>query len=133
MALEVPRAWLQAPMATPSATGSVMRNSLAKRGAKIAPTTPTTSTAETCLLYTSSESDTFYCSGSVRIADHTIHCSKTTGHGSQTLAEAVGNSCNPAFIAIGQRLGIDLFYDYFEAFGMKEKTDIDQMCIRDSR
>ena len=72
-----------------------------------------------------SESDTFYCSGSVRIADHTIHCSKTTGHGSQTLAEAVGNSCNPAFIAIGQRLGIDLFYDYFEAFGMKEKTDID--------
>lgn len=72
-----------------------------------------------------SESDTFYCSGSVKIADHTIHCSKVTGHGSQTLAEAVGNSCNPAFIAIGQRLGIDLFYDYFEAFGMKEKTGID--------
>ena len=72
-----------------------------------------------------SESDTFYCSGSVKIADHTIHCSKVTGHGSQTLAEAVGNSCNPAFIAIGQRLGIDLFYDYFEAFGMKEKTGLD--------
>lgn len=72
-----------------------------------------------------SENDTFTCTGSVSIGGHTIHCSKRTGHGTQTLAEAVQNSCNPAFIEIGQRLGLDKFYEYFEAFGMKTKTNID--------
>lgn len=72
-----------------------------------------------------SENDTFTCTGSVHIGGHTIHCSKRSGHGTQTLAEAVQNSCNPAFIEIGQRLGLDQFYDYFEAFGMKTKTNID--------
>lgn len=74
-----------------------------------------------------SESDTFYCPGYYMVPGwpKPIHCSKVTGHGSQTLEEAVGNSCNPAFMMIGQRLGIDKFYDYFEAFGMKEKTGID--------
>ena len=71
------------------------------------------------------ENDTFYCSGSKQVADHSIGCSKTTGHGSQSLAKAVENSCNPAFIEIGQRLGIDKFYDYFEAFGMKSLTGVD--------
>lgn len=74
-----------------------------------------------------SESDTFYCSGSCRLPGvaNPIHCSKRDGHGMQTLAEAVQNSCNPAFIEIGQRLGVEKFYDYFEAFGMTEKTGID--------
>ena len=72
-----------------------------------------------------SESDRFYCSGSVQVADRTIHCSKRAGHGSQTLSEAVGNSCNPAFMEIGKRLGKDRFYQYFEAFGLMEKTGID--------
>ena len=57
--------------------------------------------------------------------DKPIGCSKRTGHGMQTLAQAVQNSCNPAFIQIGQRLGIDKYYDYFEAFGLKEQTGID--------
>lgn len=78
-----------------------------------------------------SESDTFTCTGSVEIGGHTIHCSKRTGHGTQTLAEAVQNSCNPAFIAIGQRLGLDKFYDYLEAFGMKSLTGIDLPGERD--
>ena len=72
-----------------------------------------------------SESDTFTCTGSVGIGGHTIHCSKRTGHGTQTLAEAVQNSCNPAFIAIGQRLGAEKFYEYFQAFGMTDFTGID--------
>ncbi len=73
------------------------------------------------------ENDTFYCSGSVTIPGYPkpISCSKRTGHGHQTLAEAVGNSCNPAFMEIGSRLGKDRFYDYFEAFGMLENTGID--------
>jgi len=74
-----------------------------------------------------SESDTFYCPGYYRVAGYEkpIACSKRTGHGSQTLAEAVGNSCNPAFMQIGQRLGVEKFYDYFEAFGMTSRTGID--------
>ena len=72
-----------------------------------------------------SESDTFTCTGSVEIGGHVIHCSKREGHGTQTLAEAVQNSCNPAFIAIGQRLGAEKFYEYFQAFGMTELTGID--------
>ncbi len=72
-----------------------------------------------------SESDHFYCSGSVQLADHTIHCSKRQGHLDQDLAKAVGNSCNPAFMEIGKRLGKDKFYEYFEAFGLMENTGID--------
>ena len=74
-----------------------------------------------------SENDTFYCSGSVIVPGYPdpIRCSNRQGHKHQTLAEAVGNSCNPAFIEIGSRLGIDKFYDYFLAFGMGEKTGVD--------
>ena len=73
------------------------------------------------------ENDTFTCTGSYKVAGwpKAIHCSKREGHGTQTLAEAVQNSCNPAFMQIGQRLGIDTFYQYFEAFGLKEQTGID--------
>ena len=74
-----------------------------------------------------SESDTFTCTGSVMVPgyDKPIHCSDRSGHGVQTLAEAVQNSCNPAFIAIGQRLGVERFYKYFQAFGYTEMTGVD--------
>lgn len=62
--------------------------------------------------------DTFNCTGSLQVADREISCSKTSGHGLQDLATAVGNSCNPAFMMIGQRLGAETFYKYMEAFGI---------------
>ncbi|MBR1781416.1 MAG: PASTA domain-containing protein [Oscillospiraceae bacterium] len=62
--------------------------------------------------------DTFYCSGQVQVADAIIHCARSSGHGTQDLATAVGHSCNPAFIALGQRLGAERFYHYLEAFGI---------------
>ena len=73
------------------------------------------------------ENDTFNCSGSVVVPGYPepIRCSNRKGHGHQTLAQAVGNSCNPAFIEIGKRLGIEKFYDYYLAFGMGEKTGVD--------
>ncbi len=73
------------------------------------------------------ENDTFYCKGYVNVPgyDKPINCSNRSGHGTQTLSEAVGNSCNPAFVEIGRRLGLDRFYDYFEAFGMTEQTGIE--------
>ena len=73
------------------------------------------------------EGDTFYCSGSARVAGwpKPIYCSKREGHGHEDLTKAVQNSCNPAFMEIGARLGTDKFQDYFEAFGLKDKTGID--------
>ena len=68
---------------------------------------------------------TFDCSGSITVSDATIGCSKKTGHGHQILKQAVGNSCNPAFINIGLGVGIDTFYDYMEAFGLFDKTGVD--------
>ncbi len=72
-----------------------------------------------------SESDHFFCSGSAKVADRKIHCSDRNGHKDQDLTKAVGNSCNPAFMEIGQRLGKDKFYQYFESFGLMENTGID--------
>lgn len=74
-----------------------------------------------------SANDTFMCTGSYKVAgwNKAISCSKKEGHGLQTLAEAVQNSCNPAFMQIGQRLGVEKFYDYFEAFGLTDSTGID--------
>ncbi len=71
------------------------------------------------------ESDTFYCPGYYVVNGVRIHCSEHSGHKDQNLAKAVQNSCNPAFMMIGQRLGAEKFYDYFEAFGMTEPTGID--------
>ena len=68
---------------------------------------------------------TFSCSGEVNIEGETIHCSKRDGHGHQNLSEAFANSCNPAFINIGLRIGNEKFYDYMKAFGLVEKTGID--------
>ncbi len=69
--------------------------------------------------------DHYYCPGYYVVNGTRIGCSKTTGHGDQTLAEAVQNSCNPAFMMIGQALGAEKFYDYFEAFGLTQSTGIE--------
>lgn len=71
------------------------------------------------------ENSSFNCSGSVTIYDHTIHCHFHAGHGTQNLFQAIYNSCNPAFIDIGARVGADKFYKYYEAFGFSEPTGID--------
>ena len=68
----------------------------------------------------------FYCSGSVKIEGETINCSKRApGHGQQNLTQAFANSCNPAFINIGLRIGNDKFYQYMLDFGLTEKTGVD--------
>ena len=67
----------------------------------------------------------FYCSGSQKVANLTINCANRTVHGSQTLRQAIGNSCNPALIQLGQRVGASNFYKYLKAFGFFDKTGID--------
>ncbi|MBR1824317.1 MAG: PASTA domain-containing protein, partial [Ruminococcus sp.] len=71
--------------------------------------------------------DSFYCSGSVKLdgAFDVIRCDNTSGHGSQSFQQALTNSCNPAFMEIGARLGVKKFCYYFDAFGLSEKTGID--------
>ncbi len=72
-----------------------------------------------------SEKNTFYCNGSTIVAGQRYHCHRRQGHGSQILAQTMANSCNPAFIAIGQLVGVNTFSKYFKAFGLTEKTGID--------
>ena len=60
------------------------------------------------------EDTTFDCSGSIHVLDATIHCSNRGGHGHQTLEQTAGNSCNPAFITYGLRLGTEKFYRLYE-------------------
>ncbi|HIX32193.1 MAG TPA: PASTA domain-containing protein [Firmicutes bacterium] len=74
-----------------------------------------------------SESDTFECSGSIMVPGwpRPMYCSRHAGHGHQTLAQAVANSCNPAFIQIGLKVGTDTFYDYVRDFGFLDTTGID--------
>ena len=67
----------------------------------------------------------FTCTGSINIADRLYYCHNHSGHGTETLTQGLMNSCNPFFITIGQRLGVNTFNKYFEAFGFKEKTGID--------
>ena len=68
---------------------------------------------------------TVNCSGSVNISNYTIHCSNKNGHGLQTLVQSVGNSCNPAFINYGLRIGNTKFYEYMRSFGLMNTTGID--------
>ena len=68
---------------------------------------------------------TVNCGGSVSISGYTIHCSNKNGHGLQTLVQAVGNSCNPAFINYGLRIGNTKFYEYMRSFGLMNTTGID--------
>lgn len=69
--------------------------------------------------------ENFYCPGYVTVEDRRIRCHKTTGHGSQSFVEAIENSCNPVFVEIGLRLGVQRFYDYFDKFGLFSKTNVD--------
>ena len=68
---------------------------------------------------------TVNCSGFVNISNYTIHCSNKAGHGLQTLIQSVGNSCNPAFISYGLKLGNTTFYSYMKSFGLMDDTGID--------
>lgn len=74
---------------------------------------------------TVSAASTFYCPGYKIVDKWHISCWKTIGHGSQTLGQAICNSCNPAFMEIGGSVGIKRFTEYFTAFGLREKTGID--------
>ena len=73
------------------------------------------------------ENSSFYCGGSINVPGwpKPIYCSKHAGHGQQTLAQAVANSCNPAFISIGLKVGTEKFYQYVKDFGFLETTGID--------
>lgn len=74
------------------------------------------------------ETDTagdFYCGGSETVSGTRISCANRSGHGSQSLRNALENSCNPALIQLGQRIGVSTFYKYLDAFGFFEKTGID--------
>ncbi len=67
----------------------------------------------------------FVCGGSYRVSDVTYHCSNRNGHGSEDFTTSLMNSCNPIYIEVAQRLGVDTFSSYFEAFGLGETTGID--------
>ena len=69
--------------------------------------------------------DTFSCPGFRVVEDRRIHCAKRTGHGSETFVQGIENSCNPVFIDVVLRMGVDEYYKYFKKFGLMEKTGID--------
>lgn len=69
--------------------------------------------------------DTFSCPGYRVVEDRKIRCHKVGGHGSETFVQGIQNSCNPVFIDIGLRLGVDRFYDYFGQFGLMDMTGVD--------
>ncbi len=69
--------------------------------------------------------DGFYCPGHKTVAGKVIHCHKVSGHGSETFAQGLQNSCNPVFMTLAERIGKYKFYEYFKAFGMTERTNID--------
>ena len=69
--------------------------------------------------------DKFYCPGYKLVDDRRIHCANRRGHGSQNFVEGAQNSCNPVFIEVGLRLGVDRYYHYFRKFGLLEKTGVD--------
>ncbi len=71
------------------------------------------------------QKDTFYCPGYRVVDDRRIRCAKTTGHGQETFKEGIMNSCNPVFIDVGSRVGVDNMYKYYKKLGLLEKTGVD--------
>lgn len=71
------------------------------------------------------EKTSFTCTGSILVEGETIHCSNISGHGTQSFVEVISNSCNPAFVQIGQMLGASKFRQYYQGFGFSDKTGID--------
>lgn len=67
----------------------------------------------------------FYCPGYVMIGNMRMHCHKHMGHGAESFAQGVANSCNPVFVEVSRRLGMETFYDYLEGFGMTRRTGVD--------
>lgn len=72
-----------------------------------------------------SPDDQFYCPGYKIVEDRRIHCAKRVGHGAQNFVQGAQNSCNPVFIEVGLRLGVERYYKYFKQFGLLTKTGID--------
>ena len=70
--------------------------------------------------------DQFYCPGYKLVEDRRIRCAKTSGHGAETFETGIMNSCNPVFIELGERLGVENYYKYFKQFGLTQKTGIDR-------
>ena len=73
---------------------------------------------------TVNDSTSFNCKGSLNVLGQKIKCWRTRGHGKETLAQAVQNSCNPAFMSMALKMGTDKFYEYIYAFGMNDKTGV---------
>lgn len=71
------------------------------------------------------DTSTFNCTGSMQVSDRLIHCDDWNGHGTQSFEQAIINSCNPAFMQIGAKLGAAKFWEYYQAFGYSELTGID--------
>ena len=69
--------------------------------------------------------DRFHCPGYIVVEDRRIRCAKTSGHGAETFETGIMNSCNPVFIELGERLGVENYYKYFKQFGLTQKTGID--------
>lgn len=69
--------------------------------------------------------DQFFCPGYKTVEDRKIRCAKVAGHGAETFETGMMNSCNPVFIELGERLGVDHFYKYFKQFGLTSKTNVD--------
>lgn len=72
-----------------------------------------------------SVNDHFFCPGYKIVEDRRIRCARRTGHGAETFVQGAQNSCNPVFIEVGLRLGVDNYYKYFRQFGLMEKTGVD--------
>ena len=71
------------------------------------------------------QEDTFQCPGYIVVEGRKIRCAKVQGHGTETFVQGTMNSCNPVFVTVGLRLGVDRYYHYFEQFGLKKKTGVD--------
>ena len=69
--------------------------------------------------------DTFNCPGFIMVEDRRIRCHKAGGHGAEDFVQGTMNSCNPVFITVGMRIGVERYYSYFRQFGLLEKTGID--------
>ena len=72
-----------------------------------------------------SVNDMFYCPGHKTVEDRVIHCHKVAGHGSETFLDGIKNSCNPVFMEIGARVGVEGLYEVFERLGLMRKTGVD--------
>lgn len=72
-----------------------------------------------------SVNDHFFCPGYKIVEDRRIRCARRTGHGAETFVQGAQNSCNPVFIEVGLRLGVENYYKYFKQFGLMEKTGVD--------